>query len=235
MSPTPVSYECTDGVALIRMDDGKANALGYEMMDGVIASLRQAEQEATAVVLAGRAGRFSAGFDLKHMMAGMDSARAILSRGLEFLVALYTAPMPVVVACTGHAIAGGALTVLTGDVRIGARGNFTIGLNEGKIGMPLPILAMELARERLERRALIPATLFATLYSPDDAKQAGYLDEVVEESALIGAATARAKELGKLPRPPYARSKLALRERTVAYVRETFAEDMARLSIVSPT
>jgi enoyl-CoA hydratase len=235
MTNGPVTYELRDKVAVIRMDDGKANALSYELMEAVLASLARAEGEASGVVLAGRPGRFSAGFDLREMMAGMDQARAMLTRGADFLLGLYVTPLPLVIACTGHALAGGALTVLTGDVRVGARGAFRIGLNEVQIGMPVPILAMELARDRLERSALTPATLFATIYGPDEAKAAGYLDEVAAEEQVIDAAVAHAARLGKLSRLAYSKTKLSLRERTVAYIRETFASDMARLTIAPPT
>src|SRR4051812_2686618 len=118
-----VGYEQEGNVAIVTMDDGKANALSYAMMSEVEGLLDRAEKDAGAVVLAGRAGRFSGGFDLKEMMAGPDKAAALVTRGADFLLKLFTLPMPLVIACGGHALAGGALTVLTGDVRIGVRGD----------------------------------------------------------------------------------------------------------------
>src|SRR4051812_45520620 len=126
------------------MDDGKANALGSAMIDELLAAIAQAEGEASAIVLAGRAERFCAGFDLRVMMSGPDNAKALLSTGSKLLMKLYGTPLPLVIACTGHALAGGALVVLTGDWRIGAQGAFKIGLNEVQLGMPVPVLAMEL-------------------------------------------------------------------------------------------
>ncbi|RYE86223.1 MAG: crotonase/enoyl-CoA hydratase family protein, partial [Myxococcales bacterium] len=157
MTSSPVNYTMEGTVAVITMDDGKANALSYTMMDEVEAAMARAEREASAVVLAGRPGRFSGGFDLREMMAGIDQAKRIVTRGGEFLLGLYALPIPLVVACTGHALAGGVLTVLTGDVRIGVHGPFKLGLNEVQIGLPMPILAMELARDRLTPAALTPA------------------------------------------------------------------------------
>ncbi len=229
MSATPVQYEQAGAVAVIAMDDGKANALSYAMMDGLGAALERAEKEASAVVLSGREGRFSAGFDLREMSAGAAQARAIVTRGAEFLLRLYGFPLPVVVACSGHALAGGALTLLTGDVRIGARGAFKIGLNEVAIGMPVPILAMELARDRLNPSQLMTATLFAQTVDPETALTWGYLDELAEASALRTAALDVAGRLGALPRQAYAQTKRALREKTIAYCRTTLADDMMRL------
>src|SRR5277367_4533151 len=158
-----VTFELRDQVALVKMDDGKANALGYSLMDEIDAALDRAGREAAAVVLTGRPGRFSAGFDLAEMMNGVDRARALVARGADLLMRLYALPMPLVVACTGHALAGGALLVLTGDVRVATRGAFRIGLNEVQIGMPIPVLAMELARDRLKPEHLTAATLFANV------------------------------------------------------------------------
>jgi enoyl-CoA hydratase len=227
---TLVSYELRESIAVLRMDDGKANALSYEMMDALDLALSRAEREASAVVLTGRPGRFCAGFDLKQMMAGVESARALVSRGAKALLRLYVLPMPLVVACTGHALAGGSLVVLTGDLRLAARGAFRIGLNEVQIGMPVPILAMELARDRLAPAHLTASTLFATIVDPEQALVAGWVDELTDEAALLDRAVERAQKLSTLPRDAYAKTKTSLRERTVRYVRDTLEEDMKRLT-----
>lgn len=225
-----VNYESRENVAVLRMDDGKANALSYQMMDDLDVALNRAEKEASAVVLTGRAGKFCAGFDLKQMMAGVDQARALVTRGADCLLRLYTFPLPLVIACSGHALAGGALVVLTGDVRVGVSGPFRIGLNEVQIGMPVPILAMELARDRLAPNHLMRSTLFAQVVDPEAAVTAGWLDEVAGESALLDTAFARATQLAALPRDAYGKTKTILREKTVAYVRDTLQSDMARLT-----
>ncbi|MCC6526315.1 MAG: crotonase/enoyl-CoA hydratase family protein [Polyangiaceae bacterium] len=224
------TYELTDGTAVIRMDDGKANALGHAMIDSLGAALDRAEREAKAVVLTGRVGRFCAGFDLRTMMTGVDAARALVAHGGELLLRLYGLPLPLVVACGGHALAGGALVVLTGDLRVGARGAYRIGLNEVQIGMPVPILAMELARDRLEPRELTAATLFAKVVDPDEAARIGWLDELADEAALLPRALAHASRLATLARDAFAKTKQSLRGRTIRYVRDTLVEDMARLT-----
>src|SRR5687767_1064966 len=167
------------------MDDGKANALSKPMIEALLAALTRAESEAGAMVLAGRPDKFCAGFDLRVMMSGPDAAKDLLRAGSELLLRLYGATIPLVIACTGHAMAGGALVVLTGDHRIGASGAFKIGLNEVSIGLPVPVLAMELARDRLVKTELHHATLGARIYDPDAALRAGYLDEVVPAADLM--------------------------------------------------
>lgn len=225
----PLTYVLEGTTAIVRMDDGKANALSVEMIDALLAALERAEREASAIVLTGRPDRFCAGFDLKVMMSGPDAATALLRRGADLLMKLYALPLPLVVACTGHALAGGALVVLTGDYRIGAAGAFRIGLNEVAIGLPVPVLAMELARDRLAPAALPRATLLAQIYGPEDAVAAGYLDEVVPADALLERAKQEAARIGAYSRQAFRGTKERLRGRTIAYIRSAMDDDMRRL------
>lgn len=226
----PVKYTLEDDVAHIQLDDGKANALSFDLMDALLAALDRAESEARAVLLSGRPGRFSAGFDLRVMTTSMDAAITMLRRGAQVYTRLYGFPRPVVMACTGHAVAGGSLLLLTGDRRLGVSGDFKIGLNEVAIQMTLPRLGMELARDRLAPRRLTEATLFARLYAPDEAAEVGYLDAVVEPEALMPQAMAEAQALSKLPAQAFAGTKVRLREYTLARIGERLEADFAELA-----
>ncbi len=222
-------YEVRDGVALVTMDDGKANALSHAMLEALDKAFDRADQEATAVVLCGRAGRFCAGFDLRTMMSGVEQAKALVTEGAAVLLRLYGLRLPVVVACSGHAMAAGALVLLAADTRIGAEGEFKIGLNETSIAMPLPLLARELARDRLDPRKLTQATVQGQIFSPSEAVEVGYLDRTVSAEALLDEALAEAKRLGQLPNSAYATTKAGLREATIRHIRDTLLEDMERL------
>ena len=172
------SYEVTDGIAVLRLDDGKANAVGYDTIAAIDAAVAGAEQSAKALVIVGREGRFSAGFDLSVMGQGPEAARPLVAAGARAAMRIYGARVPVVAACTGHALAFGAIMLLSSDVRIGADIDAKIGLIEVSIGMPLPIFAVELARDRLSPQHFTAATALATAYSPHGAAGAGYLDGV---------------------------------------------------------
>jgi len=222
-----IQYQLEGEVAVITMDDGKANALSHDILTALDAALDRAEKEAKAVILAGRPGRFSAGFDLATMMSGPENARALLKHGGEVYMRLYGLPMPLVIACTGHALAGGCLALLCGDVRVGVDGAFKLGMNEVAIGMPLPILAVELVRARVRTQQLDEATLFARIYDPKEACAAGILTEVVDGEALLASAMAHAQALAKLKTHAYAESKTRLRGRTIDHILETLDSDLA--------
>jgi enoyl-CoA hydratase len=228
----PVAHYQLEGTtALIQMDDGKANALSEAMIAEVGEALARAEKEASAVVLAGRAERFCAGFDLKVMMSSPEAAKALLRSGAALLMRLYGSPLPVVAACTGHALAGGALVLLTADVRVGAAGAFRIGLNEVSIGMPVPVLAMELARDRIATRELGRATLRAQIYGPDEAARVGFLDEVVPAAEVLARAREEAAKLGALSPMAFRATKRRLRGRTIAHILSSLDEDMAKITL----
>ncbi len=191
-----IHYSQQGAVAKLLFDDGKANAVSPAAIDELHAALDRAEKEAGAVALIGRPGRFSAGFDLASMRAGPAESRALVKAGALLLARMCEAPLPIVAGCTGHALAMGGLLLLASDSRIGAAGDFKLGLNEVAIRLTLPLFAVELARDRLSRRHLQRATAFAELYTPEAAVDAGYLDRVVAPAALEAETLAEAARTG---------------------------------------
>lgn len=215
----PAQYELIDHVAVVTLDDGKANAFGPVMIDTLNALLDRAEGEAKTVVLMGRSGIFSGGFDLKVIRGGDPvAARNMAEGGARLMMRLYGFPLPVVAAATGHAVALGGFCLLTADYRVGADGEFVIGLNETAIGMALPPFALMLARERLSKRYLSRAAIGATMFGPAEARDAGFLDEVVAPEAVREAALAAANNLVKLDGSAYAQVKQGLRAASIAGV-----------------
>ena len=228
----PVSqYRLEGTTAVVTMDDGKANALSDAMIAELGEALARAEKEATSLVLAGRADRFSAGFDLKVMMSSPEAAKTLLRSGSDLLMRLYGSPLPIVAACTGHALAGGALVLLTADVRVGTAGAFRIGLNEVSIGLPVPVLAMELARDRIATTELGRATLRAQIYAPDEAARVGFLDEVLPAADVLARAKEEAAKLGAFSRMAYSATKKRLRGKTIDCILSTLDHDMNTLML----
>ncbi|MCY4012019.1 MAG: crotonase/enoyl-CoA hydratase family protein [Gammaproteobacteria bacterium] len=206
------TYELLDHVAVVTLDDGKANAFSPDMIASVNSLLDRAEDEAKAVVLTGRAGLFSGGFDLRVIRGDDPEAARIMSLGgARLMMRLYGLPLPVVIAASGHAIALGAFCLLTADYRLGTAGDFRIGLNETAIGMSLPPFGLMLASERLSKRYLTRAAIAATMFSPEEAKDAGFLDEVVAADELKHAALAAARGFLDLDGSAYAAVKQGLR------------------------
>lgn len=227
----PVSYEVRGKVAVIGFDDGKANVYTPGVLDELSAAFSRASEDpgATSVLLSGRPGRFSAGFDLATMTSSPEAMRALVSQGGRFVGQLLLHPTPVVAACTGHALAAGALVLLAADYRVGAAGPFQIGLNEVAIGMPLPVWAVELARYRMPP-SRFDQVLIGEVNDPDGSVAAGFLDQVVEAEAVLAAAESVAAKLSDRRRGAVSGTKTRARTELVRRMLDGMDEDLASLS-----
>jgi len=212
-----LDYQQQGKVAYLRLDDGKANAVGHDLIQALNEGLDKAEQDAQATVIQGRDGKFSAGFDLTEIQKGPSNAAALVNKGAHLLLRMFTHPQPLVAACTGHAVAAGAFMLLASDTRIGIDGNFKIGLNETAIGMTLPEFGHQLAKNRL-----LPAALTAS-YVQSQAAAVGFLDQVVPADQLEDAALATATTLAELPTAIYAANKRDIRREAIAAIEQSLA------------
>ncbi|KAA0232741.1 MAG: Fatty acid oxidation complex subunit alpha [Acidimicrobiales bacterium] len=202
MSDQVVQFDLNGDVAVLRFDDSKANALSFTALESLNRALDRAEAEAKAAVIIGREGRFCAGFDLAVMTGdNRDDARRLLATGADFGLRLYLAPIPVVLGVTGHALAMGAILLTCADYRIGAEGQFKLGLNEVAIGMSVPEFGVELVRDRISKRWFLPAVQHAHIFDPQGALGAGFLDEVVEADEVLPRCVARAGHLADTLHP----------------------------------
>src|SRR5258708_4167778 len=113
----PLTYALTDSIATITMDDGKANVMSTAMLRALHEAFDRAEREAQAVILTGRKGMFSGGYDLAMFKTSAGEIRRTLRAGGELVHRILGFPRPVLAACPGHAIAQGAFMLLAADVR----------------------------------------------------------------------------------------------------------------------
>ena len=169
---------------MVVVDDGADNTLDIDIINSLLSALKAAQEQARAVVLAGRPGCYSVGLDGDPLRSGGEAASDLLHSGTELILRLVEFPRPLVIACTGHALGAAAVSLLCGDVRIGGAGDYKIGLNWVSAGVPVPDLVVELARGRLSPRHMTLACNTAHIYSPDDAVEAGFLDSVTSEDAV---------------------------------------------------
>ena len=208
-------------MAVVRLDDGKANALSMSLIGDLHEALDTAAKEASSVCLVGNAKALCAGFDLSVMRGGFEGMVELVRTGGDLLMRLYGHPQPTVAAVTGHAMAAGALLVLACDTRVSGDAPSKIGLNEVAIGMTLPAFAVELARDRLSKRYLTRATIEGEIFAPEGALAAGYVDMIVSAEECEATAIDVARRLGQLDASAYAGTKQALRAETIARVKPT--------------
>ena len=224
--PELVSYALDGPTATITMDDGKANAFSIPMLRAVHGAFDRAEDDDAVVILTGRAGYFSAGFDLKVFAGDPRDVLEMLVLGATLAERVLSFPRPVVVACSGHAYPAGAFLLLAADARIGVDGPFRIGLNEVRIGLTVPWFAIELARHRLHPAAFDRTVVNATMYSPNDAVAAGFLDRVVAVDELAGAGAEAAATLAQLDPAAHVATKLRARRAALEALRAAIETEL---------
>jgi enoyl-CoA hydratase len=222
-----VAYELDDHIATIAMDDGKVNAFSIPMLKALHAALDLAERDGAIVILTGREGYFSAGFDLK-IFAGGDVEQVIemLVLGATLAERILGFERPVITACPGHTVAAGAFMALAADMRIGTDGPYRIGLNEVKIGLTVPWFVIELARQRLNPAHFNRAVVSATMYGPAEAVTAGFLDEVVSAGELRSASLAAAAALAELNPQAHTATKLRARGDALKAIRAAIETEL---------
>jgi enoyl-CoA hydratase len=222
-----VDYQLEGSLAVITLDDGKKNALSLEILTQLGAALDRAQADRAGVLLTGREGVFSAGFDLRSIAAGGPDAMKMFLSGFRLAERILSFPAPVVMACSGHAIAMGVFLLLSADYRLGVEGEYKIGANEVAIGLTMPFFGVEICRQRLAPAYFHRAVINAEMFRPTEAVTAGFLDRVVPAAELKEAARAAAATLGRLDRDVHTATKLRARQQAIAAVHAAIQADEA--------
>ena len=222
-----VTYQLEGSVATITMDDGKVNVLSLNMFAEIHEALDRAAGDGAVVVLTGREGVFSAGFDLPVLRSGGPEAFNMLRAGFDLAERVLSFPRPVAIACTGHAVAMGVFLLLSGDYRVGARGPYKITANEVAIGLTMPRAAVEICRQRLTPSHFNRATVLAESFSPEAAAEAGFLDRVVEGAELQGVVRDVAERMTQLDMDAHQATKLRARKGALQAIRDAIEADTA--------
>lgn len=218
-------------VAVVSLDDGKANALTMPEFESLGAMLKEVERsDAGAVVLTGRAGYFSAGLNLKVLPTLEPHAlkSLVLTFG-EVVMELFMYPKPVVAAISGHALGGGAMLAMAADVRLCADGAFKFGLNEVAAGLPVPAFGVELVRSAAPSELHLQLTAHAQVLTPAEGKSMRLFESVVPAAELLPTAVTRAAKLAELANDGYTKTKRALRGAGAAAGRATMVPEVEAL------
>ena len=233
MSESLIQYSLQNEIATIHLNDGKANALSYEMISALRSAIEQAESEARVAVIMGMPGKFCAGFDLKVMQQSMSAAVDLLKAGGALYIQMLRCSIPLLSACTGHAVAGGALLLAYSDYSIGVEGSFKLGLNEVHIGLPLPLLAIEITRHKLDPRRFNEATALGRLYSPVEAQKVGYLNQTTSPETFEETVQQTAKALTQINPMAFRETKKRLWGDLATQIEKTLESDLNAIDHLS--
>lgn len=226
MTLETVQYTLQDRLAIIRIDDGKRNALSPAVLSEIYGALDRAESDRATVIITGREDVFSAGFDLNVMKRGGMDALRMLGAGYALPARVLAYPYPVIVACNGHSLAMGVFLMLSADYVIGSRGDFKIAANEVAIGLKMPRVAAAMLRHRLNPAAFQRAVTLSQYFDVGSAQVAGFFDEIVDPEELMSRAEAHAESLQALDARAHTSSKRRIRAALIRKIRWSIPLDL---------
>ncbi len=224
----PVKLVVAEGVATLEMNDGKVNVMTFEMLAAMSEAIENARWENAALVIrSGAAKAFSAGFDVKVLSSGdADAARRMLTAGARLLIQVLSHPQPVISVCEGHAYPMGAFLLLASDIRIGAQGDYRIGLNEVTIGIPVPDFALALVRSRVPSKHRIHIAALGRMLTPAAALEAGFLDQLVGASEIDATLSAVFEDIRSVNQAAHASTKRRLWRETIQLIEREIAGEI---------
>ena len=232
MTIESVKYGVRDGVATIRLDDGKRNALSPQLLREIYKAFDRAEADRAIVIMTGRDSVFSAGFDLHVMKRGGGNALRMLRLGYALTARILAYPHPTIAACNGHVMAMGAFAMLSADYVLGSRGDFKIAANEVALGLTMPRVAAAVLRHRLTPAAFQRAVTLSEYFDAETALDAGFFDELVEPADLIPRAEACAEQFKTLDRRAHAASKRRIRSALIRNIRLSLPLDLLDAALI---
>ena len=204
------TLEKIDDVSVISLDDGKVNVFSIEMLEAINNCLNDVPKDSGSLVIKGKEGIFSAGFDLKTFASGdMEKISKMSDLGMRFMYDIFTFPRPVIAALSGHTIAMGLFVACGCDYRIGLKGDFVTQANEVRNNMDIPTSIMQIAASRISKKHAYSVLLHADPYPFPKAVDAGIIDELVDESDFEARVMEKAIDLATLGHPHYEKTKNA--------------------------
>ena len=202
-----------DGIGVLCMRDGKANAMSIEFCELFTQRFEQLQASAvSAIVITGSGRIFSAGVDLLRLLhGGAPYVRSFLPKLTRVLADVFSCSKPVVAAINGHAVAGGCVLACAADRRVMGREAGRIGVTELLVGVPFPTAALEIMRCATSPQHFADMIFSGTTYAPSQAVERGLVHEIVENAALLTDAIGRAQALAALPPRAFALTKDQIR------------------------
>lgn len=215
------------GSLLVSVDRPPANALDLALTEELadLFEALAARTDLKSLVLTGRGGSFCAGLDLKQVPAyGAAEQDRLLDALNRAFYGAYRLPVPVVAAINGHAIAGGLVLALCGDLRLAADTDSLLGVTEVRAGIPYPVGAIEVCRQEMAPAVFRRRVLFGETLSPREALAEGLIDRLTAPETLIDDALEAAATLRRAPSDGYGKIKRQSRMPALRRMREAIEE-----------
>ncbi|MCP4664159.1 MAG: enoyl-CoA hydratase/isomerase family protein [bacterium] len=203
-----ISVDRHDQVAIVRLDRSVINALNLELVHELAETMQRLQDDPgvrSVVLTSANEKFFSIGFDIPQLIELDREGFTLYYRAFNrACMVLFTLPKPTMAAIAGHAIAGGCILTLCCDYRFIADGRKLMGVNEIKLGLPVPYPADCVLRSLVGWRNAREIMDGGELYPPETSLRMGLVDQVLPLDQVLPAAIRKAEQLGAMPQPAFA-------------------------------
>lgn len=217
-----IRIEHHDEVAIVKLDRGVTNTIDLQLVEELSETLQEVTHDpgVRGLVLGSSNERFfSIGFDIPQLFGlARQDFKFFYQTFNRVCMDLYTLPKPTIAAITGHAIAGGCILALCCDYRFIAQGRKLMGLNEIRLGVPVPYLADCVLRHIVGVRYARDIMDIGEFYQPEESLQMGIVDQVLPLEQVLPKSVEKARLLGGSPQEAFAMIKRNRVERVEAQV-----------------
>ncbi len=221
-----------DRLAIITLDRGRSNSLNREMITELMELFSQIEADPTigGVMITGKDKFFSAGLDLIELYNySEEEAKSFWHLFLAFNAKITAFKKPLVAAINGHSPAGGCVICLACDARIMADGKYIIGLNEVPVGIIVPNVIYKSYSYWLGEAVATRSLLEGKLFSPEEAKQVGLVDELVEQERILTVSEKVVRKYMAFEPNTWQQSKLNIRKDLIEHAHKDQSKDLENM------
>lgn len=185
-----IRYESIGSLAIFRLDKARGNAIDPALIQDLLHLTGEVakDESVRGVLLASAHPKvFCPGLDLVSLMDyDRASMEGFMGRFAEAMWALFSLRKPVVAALSGHAVAGGCILALTADFRVLRRSGAQVGLNEVRLGVPLPWSVSVLVRATVPSSSLPQVALLGRNFEGEEARAVGLADVLCDGEGFEG-------------------------------------------------
>jgi len=216
----------------LRLARPPANALSPELLKELCSQVSVAPADgARALVLSGSEGLFTGGLDVPLLLT-FDHEEMVRTLELFFgaMEALAVSEIPVAAAITGHSPAGGAVLALFCDYRVMAEGPYFIGLNEVRVGIPMPVGVADALARVVGQRQAERLCQTGSLMGPEEALEIGLVDRVDAGDQVVASAVEWCRPLTELPPHALRITRQTVRRDLVEIVRNSKSGDIEEMA-----
>lgn len=196
-----ISIERHGKVSVLKLNRGATNALNLQLITCLAENLSNVREDpkVRGLVMCGSNDKFfSIGFDIPELIQLKKKDFKVFYQAFnQVCLDLYTFPKPTVAAITGHAVAGGCILTLCCDYRLIAEGRRLMGLNEIKLGVPVPYPGDRILQQIVGTRNAREIMSTGEFYLPEESMQKGIVDQMLKLDEVLAKSIEKAQMLGE--------------------------------------